>query len=147
AFAEIEQKVEKLRAEGVLIAQPIALSVAFGSSFAALRSVHDELNNLRSITERLPRVGQPPPHPILTEDSQPAMDWFCVQMGVHGGLVAAISLALLMWILPPGAGAIPLMVWVQAINGWGYLRVGGTGDCRGFKNAVLRCLVFAGCPL
>jgi len=147
AFAEIEQKVEKLRAEGVLIAQPIALSVAFGSSFAALRSVRDELNNLRSITERLPRVGQPQPQPILSWNSQPAIDWFWVKIGVKGGLAAAISITLLMWIHPPGAGAIPLMAWLQAINGRGYLRVGGTGDCRGFKNAVLGCLVFAGCTV
>ena len=147
AFAEIDQKVEKLRAEGVLLAQPIALSVTFGSSFAALRSLRDELNNLRSITERLPRVGQLQPKPILSSDGQPAIDWFWVRIGVKGGLAAAIAITLLMWIHPPGAGAIPLMAWLQAINGRGYLRVGGTGDCRGFKNAILGCLVFAGCTV
>ena len=34
AFAEVDQKVEKLRAQGVLLAEPIAVSVRFGSSSA-----------------------------------------------------------------------------------------------------------------
>ena len=147
AFAEADKKVEKLRGQGFLLAQPILVSVTFGSSFAALRSLRDELNNLRSITERLPRVGQPQQKPILSWARQPAIDWFWVRIGVKGGLAAAISIMLLMWIHPPGAGVIPLMAWLQAINGRGYLRVGGTGDCRGFKNTILGCLVFAGCAV
>jgi hypothetical protein len=85
AFAEVDQKVEKLRAQGLLLAEPIAVSVRFGSSFAALRSLREELNNLRSITERLPRVGQVQPKPILGSRSQPAIDWFWVRIGIKGG--------------------------------------------------------------
>ena len=145
AFAEVDQKVEKLRAQGVLLAQPIASSVTFGSSFAALRSLRDELNNLREITERLPRVGQVQPKPILGWSRQPAIDWFWVRIGIKGGLAAAIAIILLKWIHPPGAAAIPLMAWLQAINARGYLRVGGTGDCRVFQGAFLGCLVMAAC--
>ena len=147
AFVEIDQKVEKLRAQGVLLAQPMAVSVTFGSSFAALRSLRDELNTLRDITERLPRVGQVRPKPILSRSSQPAIDWFWVRIGIKGGLAAVIAIILLKWIHPPGAAAIPLMAWLQAINARGYLRVGGSGDCRVFQNAFLGCLVFAGCAV
>jgi p-hydroxybenzoic acid efflux pump subunit AaeB len=147
AFAEVDQKVEKLRAQGALLAQPIAVSVTFGSSFAALRSLRDELNNLRDITERLPRVGQVQPKPILGWSRRPAIDWFWVKIGVKGGLAAAIAIILLKWIHPPGAAAIPLMAWLQAINARGYLRVGGSGDCRVFQNAFLGCIIFAGCAV
>ena len=147
AFAEVDQKVEKLRAQGTLLAEPMAVSVTFGSSFAALRSLRDELNNLRGITERLPRVGQVQPKPILGWSSRPAIDWFWVKIGIKGGLAAAIAIILLKWIHPPGAAAIPLMAWLQAINARGYLRVGGSGDCRAFQDAFLGCLVFAGCTV
>ena len=147
AFAELDQKVEKLRGQGVLLAQPIAVSVTFGSSFAALRSLRDELNNLRGITERLPRVGRLQSKPILSWSRQPAIDWFWVRIGVKGGLAAVIAIMLLKWIHPPGAAAIPLMAWLQAINARGYLRVGGSGDCRVFQNAFLGCLVMAACAV
>jgi len=147
AFAEADQKVEKLRSQGALLAQPMAVSVTFGSSFAALRSLRDELNNLRGITEQLSRVGQAEPKPILGGSRQPAIDWFWVRIGIKGGLAAVIAIILLKWIHPPGAGAIPLMAWLQAINARGYLRVGGSGDCRAFQNTLLGCLVFAGCAI
>src|SRR4029077_14211129 len=139
AFAEVDQKVEKLRAQGLLLAEPIAVSVRFGSSFAALRSLRDELNNLRGITERLPRVGQVQPKPILGSSSGPAIDWFWVRIGIKGGFAAAIAIILLKWTHPPGAAAIPLISWLQAINARGYLRVGGSGDCRAFQDAFFGC--------
>jgi uncharacterized membrane protein YccC len=58
-----------------------------------------------------------------------------------------IAITLLKWIHPPGAAAIPLMAWLQAINGRAFLRAGGSGDRRGFQNAFLGCLVFAACTV
>ena len=147
AFADLDQKVEKLRAQGFLLVQPIAVGVTFGSGFAALRSLRDELNTLRGITERLPRRGQLQQKPILSWDSQPAIDWFWVRIGVKGGLAAVIAITLLMWIHPPGAATIPLMAWLQASNGRVYLRAGGSGDRRGLQNAFLGCLALACCTV
>jgi len=64
---------------------------------------------------------------------------------MKGGLAAVIAITLLKWIHPPGAAAIPLMAWLQAINGRAFLRAGGSGDRRGFQNAFLGRLVFARC--
>jgi p-hydroxybenzoic acid efflux pump subunit AaeB len=145
AFADLDQKVEKLRAQGSLLVQPIAVGVTFSSGFAALRSLRDELNTLRGLTERLPQRGQLQPKPILSLDSPSTIDWFWVKIGVKGGLAALIGIALLMWIHPPGAASIPLMAWLQAGNGRAYLRAGGSGDRCGFQNAFLGCLILAGC--
>jgi len=147
AFADLEQKIGELRTQGFLLVQPTTLSVTFGSGFAALRSLRDGLNTLRGITESLPRRGQLQPKPIIGWDRRPAIDWFWVRIGVKGGLAAVIAITLLKWIHPPGAAIIPLMAWLQAINGRNYLRVGGSGDLRGFQNAFLGCLVFAACAV
>ncbi len=146
-FAELDQRVAELRGQGVLLAQPMAVSVTFGSSFAALRSLRDELNQLRGLTERLPRVGQLPPKPILSGAHRPVIDWFWVRISIKGALAAVIAIILLKWIHPPGAAAIPLMAWLQAINARGYLRAGGSGDCRVFQNALLGCMVMAACAI
>jgi hypothetical protein len=59
AFAVLEEKVNKIRDQGVLVAQPLETLTAFAGHFAVLQSLRDELKNIRSAMEGLPRFGQP----------------------------------------------------------------------------------------
>ena len=94
----------KLRDQGVLIAAPLQTAIAFAGHFAAIRSLCDELNNIRSAMEGLPRFGQPLPEAKPHWDFLPTIDWFWVKVGIKGGLAAVISVLLLKWINPPGSG-------------------------------------------
>jgi uncharacterized membrane protein YccC len=147
AFANLEQKVTEAREQGFFLERPIMAAIPFGSHFATLRQLCNELNTLRGIRERLPRRGQPQAKPTPSWDSQPTIDWFWVRIGVKGGLAAVIAITLLMWIHPPGAASIPLMAWLQASGGRAYLRAGGSGDLRGLQDAFLGCLALAGCTV
>jgi p-hydroxybenzoic acid efflux pump subunit AaeB len=147
AFADLERKLTEVWGQGFLMDQSIAADVTFGSHFAALELLRDELNTLRDITNSLPRRGQPQPKPISSLVGQPTIDWFWVRIAIKGGLAAVIGVTLLKWIHPPGAAAIPLMAWLCASSGRVFLRAGGSGDCHGLQNAFLGCLVFAGCTV
>jgi uncharacterized membrane protein YccC len=135
AFTAFEQKVNEIRDEGVLVAAPLETAMTFAGHFAALRSLHDGLNNIRSVLEDLPRFGQPLPEAKPHWDFLPTIDWFWVKAGVKGGLAAVISVLLLKWINPPGPASIPLMAWTLTILGRPILRSGGSGDLRAFQNA------------
>ena len=147
AFANLEQKVAEAWEQGFFLERPIIAAIPFGSHFATLRRLRDELNTLRGISERLPRRGQPQPKRIPSWDSPRTIDWFWVRIGVKSGLAAVIAITLLKWIHPPGVATIPLMAWLCASSGRVYLRAGGSGDRRGLQNAFLGCLVFASCAL
>ena len=111
AFAVFEEKVNKIRDQGVWVAEPLETLSAFAGHFAVLRSLRDELNNIRSAMEGLPRFDQPLPRPTkpwrsLPEakphwDFLPTIDWFWVKVGIKGGLAAVISIVFLKWIHPP----------------------------------------------
>jgi hypothetical protein len=128
-----------------LIAAPLQTAMAFAGHFAAIRSVCDELNNIRSAMEGLPRFGQPLPEAKPLWHLLPTIDWFWVKIGIKGGLAAVISVLLLKWINPPGASSIPPMAWVLTIFGRPFLQAGGTGDLRAFQNASLKALALIGC--
>ena len=145
AFASLQEKVNEARERGVLIAAPAQTAIAFAGHFAAIRSVCDELNNIRSAMEGLPRLGQPLPEAKPHWDFLPTIDWFWVKVGVKGGLAAVIAVLLLKWINPPGSPSIPTMAWWILILGRPALRAGGTGDLRAFRNAFLQVLALAGC--
>ena len=145
AFAAFETKVNEIRDEGVLIAAPLETAMSFAGHFAALRSLHDELNNIRTALEDLPRFGQPPPEAKPHWDFLPTIDWFWVKVGVKGGLAAVVSVLLLKWINPPGPASIPLMAWTLTILGRPILRAGGSGDLRAFQNAFLASIGLAAC--
>jgi hypothetical protein len=147
AFANLERKVAEVREHGFFANQPITVGIIFASYFAALRSLRDELNNLRDITENLPRRGRLQPRPIVSWDQQPAIDWFWVRIGIKGGLAATIGVTLLMWIHPPGPAWVPVMAWLTTILTRPWIRSGGTGDLRAFRNAFLGCLALAGCAV
>ena len=145
AFAAFEEKVNEMRSQEVFVAAPPATARAFYAGFAALRLLRDELNNLRSLTKGLPRVGEPPPEAKPHWGLMPSIDWFWVKAGIKGGLSAVIAIVLLNWINPPGPASIPLMAWTLSLFGRPFLRAGGTGDLRSFQNAFLAALVLSGC--
>jgi uncharacterized membrane protein YccC len=145
AFAAFEKKLNEIRDQGVLVAVPTGIAMKFGGHFAALRSLRNNLNNIRSMIEGLPRFGQPPPEAKPHWDFLPRIDWFWVRVGVKGGLAAVISILLLKWINPPGPTSIPLMAWTLTILGRPILRAGGAGDLRAFQNAFLAAIGLAFC--
>ncbi|HZC36917.1 MAG TPA: FUSC family protein, partial [Chthoniobacterales bacterium] len=55
AFAGFAKRVNEIRDHGVLIAAPLEAAIAFAGQFAAVRAVCEELNNIRSAMEGLPR--------------------------------------------------------------------------------------------
>ena len=145
AFAALQEKVNETRDESVLIAAPLQIAITFAGHFAAIRSVCDELNNIRSAMEGLPRFGQPLPEAKPHWDFLPTIDWFWVKVGVKGGLAAVIAVLPLKWINPPGPASIPQMAWILTILGRPFLRVGGTGDLRAFQTAFRASLMLAAC--
>lgn len=146
AFSVLIQKVEVLRDQGFLGTQPLqAAAIVFGTHFAALRSLKDELINIRDLTEELPRFDQPLPEAKPHWDLLPQIDWFWVRVGIKGGLVGVIAITLLKWIHPPGPSAFPLMAWIQTVLTRPFVRAGGTGDQRVFQNSFFGSLVLIGC--
>jgi uncharacterized membrane protein YccC len=145
AFAAFEEKVNEMRRQEVFVAAPPDTTRAFYAGFAALRLLRDELNNIRSLSEGLPRLGQPLPEAKPHWNFLPTIDWFWVKAGVKGGLSAVISIVLLKWINPPGSASIPLMAWTLSLFGRPFVRAGGTGDLRSFQNGFLAALVLTAC--
>jgi uncharacterized membrane protein YccC len=145
AFAAFEKKLNEIRDQGVLVAAPTEIAMKLAGHFAALRSLRDNLNNIRSVIEDLPRIGQPAPEAKPHWDFLPTIDWFWVKVGAKGGLTAVISVLLLKWINPPGPASIPLMAWTLSILGRPFLRAGGTGDLRAFQNAFFATIGLAVC--
>jgi uncharacterized membrane protein YccC len=145
AFTALQKKVNEIRDHGGLIAAPLQTGIEFSGYFAAIHSVCDELNNIRSAIEGLPRLGQPLPEAKPHWDFLPTIDWFWVKVGVKGGLAAVIAVLLLEWINPPGSPSIPLMAWTLTIFGRPFLRAGETGELRAFQDSLVKALALAGC--
>jgi uncharacterized membrane protein YccC len=147
AFAGYAKRVNEIRDQGVLLAAPLEVAIAFAGHFAAIRALRDELNNIRSAMEGLPRFGQAQPEAKPHWDFLPRIDWFWVKVAVKGGLAAVISIVFLKWINPPGTAAIPLMAWLNTIGGRPFLRAGGPGDLRSFQLAFRGSLFLAACAV
>jgi hypothetical protein len=145
AFATFEAKVNTLRAGGLLLAAPIDRALALAGALAALRSLRDELNQLRRAMAGLSRVDQPPLEPKAHSEVMPALDWFWVKVAIKGGLAAVVAIIFLEWLHPPGAGSFPLMAWLVTIMGRPFLRAGGSGDLRAFQAALGSSLLLAAC--
>jgi uncharacterized membrane protein YccC len=144
-FTALQEKVDEIRDRGIAASAPLQTAIAFAGHFAAIRTLCDELNNIRSAMEGLPRFGQPLPEAKPHWDLLPAIDWFWMRVAVKGGLAAVISIVLLKWINPPGPASVPLMAWLLTILGRPFLRVGGTGDLRAFQTAFRASLMMAAC--
>jgi uncharacterized membrane protein YccC len=147
AFSVLIQRVEALRDQGFFRAQPLQAVIVFGTHFAALRSLNDELNNIRDLAEGLPRHNQPLPEAKPHWDLLPHIDWFWVKVGIKAGLVGVIAITLLKWIHPPGPSALPPMAWIQTVLTRPFIRAGGTGDQRILQNSFFGSLVLIGCTI
>ena len=60
-FAAFEAKVNQMRGQGMLHNAPLQTAIDIAGELAVLRSLRDELNNLRNAMAGLPRFGQPMP--------------------------------------------------------------------------------------
>jgi uncharacterized membrane protein YccC len=147
AFSALILKIEILRDQGFFATQPLQAAIVFGTHFAALRSLKDELINIRDLAEGLPRLNQPLPEAKPHWDLLPHIDWFWVRVGIKAGLVGVIAITLLKWIHPPGPGALPLMAWIQTVLTRPFVRSGGTGDQRIFQNSFFGSLFLIGCTI
>ena len=145
AFSAFEAKATEIHDRGVFATMPVETAISFLGHFAALRSIRDDLNDLRALEEGLPRLGQALPEAKPEWDFLPTIDWFWVRAGIKGGLASVIALLLLKWINPPGPSSIPLAAYVFTLFGRGFLRAGGTGDMRGFQNALRAALCLGVC--
>jgi uncharacterized membrane protein YccC len=145
AFAALEVKVSEIRDQGVGSSTALQTNLAFYGGFAALRSLRDELNDMRSLAQGLPCLGQPANEVKPRLDFLPTIDWFWVKIGIKTGLAATSAILLLMWINPPGPGSIPLVAFFLTVLGRPFVRAGGTGDLRSFQNSFLAALGLAAC--
>jgi uncharacterized membrane protein YccC len=145
AFSAFEAKVTEIRDRGVFNTMPVETAISFLGHFAALRSIRDDLNDLRALEEGLPRLGQALPEAKPEWDFLPTIDWFWIKAGIKGGLASVIALLLLKWINPPGPTIVPLAAYTFSLFGRGFLRAGGTGDLRAFQNAFRAALCLAIC--
>src|SRR5580693_7918600 len=134
-----------MRCQEVFVVAPTDTTRAFYSGFAALRLLRDELNNIRSLSEGLPRFDQPLPEPKPHWDFLPTIDWFWVKVGIKGGLAVLISIVCLKWIHPPGPANVPTWAWLLIVLGRSFFRLGGTGDLRAFQTALRGSLILAVC--
>jgi uncharacterized membrane protein YccC len=155
AFAAFEVKVNQICSQGMLHEASLQTAIDFAGELAVLRSIRDELNNLRSALEGLPSTLQSDPPKALAfgrpakqlSDLLPTIDWFWLKVAIKGGLAVAMAILFIMWIHPPGATNVPVMAWTLAIMGRPFLLSGGTGDLRSFQTALRWSLILLGCVL
>ena len=145
AFAAFAAKVNEIRAQGMLLKAPLQTAMDFAGEVAVLRRLRDELNNIRSAIEDLPRVGQPVPQEKAQWNLLPTIDWFWVKIGIKGSLAAVIAVVCLKWIHPPGAANLPTWAWLFVVLRRTFFRLGGSSDLRGFQSAICGSLLLAGC--
>ena len=145
AFAAFEEKVSELPERDAPSSTQLHSRLASCKGFAVLRSLRDELNNIRALPQGLPPIAQPAAEPKLTFGVLPTIDCFWVKNGAKSSLAVGIAILLLMWINPPGGPVIPLVAWLLTILRRPFLRSGGTGDLRGFQNSFLAALGLAAC--
>ena len=143
-FALLEEKVSEMRGEqaGLFLTLPAEVVTSFLGHYSAIHAVCDDLENIRSATEGLPRFGLMPPASKANWDFHPAIDWFWIKTGIKGGLSSVIALLLLRWINPPGSTVIPLAAWVFTILSRPFVRAGGPGDLRIFQRVFFAGLFF-----
>ncbi len=143
-FLLLEEKIRAIRNEqnSLFVTLPAGTVAAFLGHYSALRAVWNDLENIRSAYEGLPRFGQAQPEHKAIWNHLPTIDWFWVRIGVKGGLAAVIALLLLRWINPPGPASIPLGAWVFTILSRPFVRAGGPGDLRIFQRTFLAALCF-----
>jgi p-hydroxybenzoic acid efflux pump subunit AaeB len=147
AFVAFEAKVNELRAEGMLVEAPLRAAMDFAGEFAVLRRLTNELNNIRSTLEALPRYGQALPAEKPRWEIIPPIDWYWLKVGIKGGLAAVIAVLLLRWTHPPGATNVPTWAWLLVVMRRSFFRSAGASDLRTSEIALQGSLILAGCTL
>ena len=143
AFDTLFEKLSALRAAGQFVESSIEINIDFFSHIAALRTIRNELLEMRQIKQGLPRFGAASPERKRAWELLPTIDWFWVRTAFKAALAAALSLLLIKWIHPPGAAALPVAAFLFSVLQRGFLRAGGTGDLRAFQNLFFACLILS----
>ena len=143
AFDTLFEKLSALRAAGEFVESSIEINIDFFSHIAALRTIRNELLEMRQIKQGLPRLGAAPPERKRAWELLPTIDWFWVRTAFKAALAAALSLLLIKWIHPPGAAALPVAAFLFSVLQRGFLRAGGTGDLRAFQKLFFACLILS----
>jgi p-hydroxybenzoic acid efflux pump subunit AaeB len=143
AFDPLFEKLSTLRAAGLFVESSIEINIDFFSHIAVLRTIRNELLEMRQIKQGLPRLRAASPERKRAWNLLPAIDWFWMRTAFKAALAAALSLLLIRWIHPPGPAALPLAALLFSVLQRTFLRAGGTGDLRAFQRLFFACLVFS----
>jgi uncharacterized membrane protein YccC len=141
AFDTLFKKLSSLRAAGLFAESSIEINIDFFSHIAALRTIRNELLEMRQIKQGLPRLRAASPERKHAWDLLPAIDWFWMRTAFKAALAAALSLLLIKWIHPPGPAALPVAALLFSVLQRTFIRAGGTGDLRAFQRLFFACLI------
>ncbi len=143
AFDTLFEKLSALRAAGLFVESSIETNIDFFSQIAVLRTIRNELLEMRQIKQGLPRLRAASPERKHAWDLLPAIDWFWMRTALKAALAAALSLLLIKWAHPPGPAALPVAALLFSVLQRTFLRAGGTGDLRAFQRLFLTCLILS----
>jgi p-hydroxybenzoic acid efflux pump subunit AaeB len=143
AFDTLFEKLSTLRAAGLFVESSIEINIDFFSHIAVLRTIRNELLEMRQIKQGLPRLRAASPERKRAWDLLPAIDWFWMRTAFKAALAAALSLLLIRWIHPPGPAALPLAALLFSVLQRTFIRAGGTGDLRAFQRLFFACLILS----
>ena len=143
AFDTLLEKISALRAAGLFVESSIEINIDFFSNIAALRTIRNELLEMRQIKQGLPRLRAASPVRKRGWDLLPAIDWFWMRTAFKAALAASLSLLLIRWIHPPGPAALPVAALLFSVLQRTFMRAGGTGDLRAFQRLFFACLILS----
>jgi p-hydroxybenzoic acid efflux pump subunit AaeB len=143
AFDTLYEKLSALRAAGLFTESSIEVSIDFFAHIAAVRTIRNELLEMRQIKQGLPRLRATPPERRRAWELLPTIDWFWMRSAFKASLGAALSLLLIRWIHPPGSAALPVAALLFSVLQRTFIRAGGTGDLRAFQRFFFACLVLS----
>jgi uncharacterized membrane protein YccC len=143
AFDSLFEKLSALRATGLFVESSIDINIDFFSHIAALRTIRNELLEMRQIKQGLPRLRGAHPERKRAWDLLPTIDWFWMKTAFKAALAAALSLLLIKWIHPPGPAALPVAALLFSVLQRTFIRAGGTGDLRAFQRLFVACLILS----
>jgi uncharacterized membrane protein YccC len=141
AFDTLFEKLSTLRMAGLFVESSIEINIEFFAHIAALRTIRNELLEMRQIKQGLPRLRAAPPERKPAWDLLPEIDWFWMRTAFKAALAAALSLLLIKWVHPPGPAALPVAALLFSVLQRTFIRAGGTGDLRGFQRLFFACLI------
>ena len=144
AFDALFKKLSALRADGRFEELSIEVNIDFFSHISSLQTIRYELLEMRQIKQGLPRLRAAQPERKSAWDLTPTIDWLWMKTAIKATSAAAFSLLLIRWIHPPGPAALPLSALLFSVLQRTFIRVGGTGDLRGFQRLFFACCILSG---